>query len=143
MANLVATSVNGNFTVAGRFTALNHSSKLIRTWSTGEAGSYTWHSLLNTYWSANGWFETKRLYLIWIVSSSTNNYYGYRGWLNTGALGYGGTSQQWIVRGITSASSATPGSCTNSFTSIDNNGFNFAVNNCSETISLFANLQSY
>lgn len=143
MAILQATTVNGNFTVSGRLNAINQSSKLIRTWSTGEVGTYTWHSLFNTYWSANGWFVDSRLYLIWIVSSNTNNYYGYRGWLNTGGLGYGSTSQQWIVRGITNASSATPGSCTNSFTSIDNNGFTYAVNTCSETISLYANLQSY
>ena len=141
MANLVSSSINGNFTASGRLTALNSASKLIRTFTAGDAGSHVWSSIFNTYYNSSGWFASAKLYLIWIVSSNTAAYYGYRGYLMTGGLGYGGASNQYVVRDITSASGANLGSCTNSFTSIDNSGFTFAVNNCSETLNLYANLQ--
>ena len=139
MASLVETTINGNITLTGRLSAVNGTARLIRNFTSGQTGSYLWYNIFNDYYQSSGYFSSTQLYFIWIVSSNNSAYYGYRGHLLTGGLGYGGLSNQYIVRDITDASGANLGACTNSFTSIDNNGFTFATNNCSETLSLYAN----
>lgn len=146
MAVLTASTLTGgNLTVTGRISAKNGFSTLIRTWSLVQTGSYLWYNIFADYHTATGWFVDTSLYNFWIRSSNGTHYYGYRGVLLTGGVNYGpaALSQRYIVRDLTDASSSTTGSCTNAFSAIDNNGFTYSSNSCSETLSLYVNFQMY
>jgi hypothetical protein len=136
MANLKATSVSGAMTISGggRIIANNTPKGTV---SIGTAGSYVWSTILNDYYTANGFFESRRLYRFIMQSSNGAHFHAYMGWINTGDLSTGSASTRFVVRDISAVHSGWQGGCAgNPWTSIDSTGFTYYINPCFESIAM-------
>ena len=136
MANLRNTTITGTLTITGggRLIAKNTPKSII---SIGTAGSYVWSTILNNYYVANGFFESRRLYRFIMNSVNGAHYHAYGGWINTSDLSTGTAAQRFVVRDIFACHSNWTGGCAgNPWQAIDTSGFTYYVNPCNESINM-------
>lgn len=136
MASLITTTITGTLTISGggRITSKNTPTATI---SISTAGSYVWSTILNNYYTASGFFESRRLYRFIMRSNNGAHFHAYMGWINSGDLSTGSASTRFIVRDINAVHSGWTGGCSgNPWTSIDTNGFTYYINPCYESIQM-------
>ena len=121
---------------AGRFSSnimARNFNNAIKSWSSN--GAYNWATELL---ALSGFFDSAGWYKGFIRESNGAHYYGYQFDIHVGQLGYGGASNQFIVRNMTYAGGPWVGGCgVSSFASIDNSGFTKQSSGCFDSLELF------
>jgi hypothetical protein len=122
----------GSISASGNMGARNFNNA-IKSWSSN--GSYTWSTELS---ALAGFFDSACWYKGFIRESNGAHYYGYQFDIHVGQIGYGGASNQFIVRNMTYAGGPWVGGCGgSSFAAIDNSGFTKQNSGCFDSLELF------